>query len=347
MLVRFPQPLVIAEYFNYDRFGEIVLALPARRRDAAVHRRPRSTSPAPRRTPAPTRQQPAPDHARRRPERAEPARAAPPERRSRSRSTNTVPRRRHRAEHGRRARLRLQPVPRLPDRAGRLHVGQPAPGGARAGRRRPAGRRDEHAQLLPHARLPDGRRARQHVRPGAERRVPRRRRRPARRVHPPADQAARRARRPRRRRHRPQRAREHHRRRAARRHRRPACPATPTSTPARSAPTPSRSGIIYRPSAGRRRSARSRCSTRPTIPRFIDTQEPPGAGADVPGQRHRRQVHRRRQPLQVEGLGLHRRRRPRPRRRPGQLQRDPHATPPRRSSTGWPPTRPAAATPTS
>ena len=28
MLVRFPQPLVIAEYFNYDRFGEIVLANP-------------------------------------------------------------------------------------------------------------------------------------------------------------------------------------------------------------------------------------------------------------------------------------------------------------------------------
>ena len=27
MLVRFPQPLVISEYFNYDRFGEIVLAL--------------------------------------------------------------------------------------------------------------------------------------------------------------------------------------------------------------------------------------------------------------------------------------------------------------------------------
>jgi predicted extracellular nuclease len=28
MLVNFPQPLVISEYFNYDRFGEIVLALP-------------------------------------------------------------------------------------------------------------------------------------------------------------------------------------------------------------------------------------------------------------------------------------------------------------------------------
>ena len=28
MLVRFPQSLVIAEYFNYDQFGELVLALP-------------------------------------------------------------------------------------------------------------------------------------------------------------------------------------------------------------------------------------------------------------------------------------------------------------------------------
>ena len=28
MLVRFPQALVIAEYFNYDRFGEMVIALP-------------------------------------------------------------------------------------------------------------------------------------------------------------------------------------------------------------------------------------------------------------------------------------------------------------------------------
>jgi hypothetical protein len=28
MLVRFPQELVISEYFNYDRFGEMVLALP-------------------------------------------------------------------------------------------------------------------------------------------------------------------------------------------------------------------------------------------------------------------------------------------------------------------------------
>ena len=28
MLVRLPQALVISEYFNYDRFGEIVLAKP-------------------------------------------------------------------------------------------------------------------------------------------------------------------------------------------------------------------------------------------------------------------------------------------------------------------------------
>ncbi len=38
MLVRFPQALVIAEYFNYDRFGEIVLAQPLRWRDTPLHR---------------------------------------------------------------------------------------------------------------------------------------------------------------------------------------------------------------------------------------------------------------------------------------------------------------------
>ena len=37
MLVRFPQDLVIAEYFNYDQFGELVLALPLAGRVAAVH----------------------------------------------------------------------------------------------------------------------------------------------------------------------------------------------------------------------------------------------------------------------------------------------------------------------
>lgn len=35
MLVRFPQPLVISEYFNYDRFGELVLAQPLPGEDRA------------------------------------------------------------------------------------------------------------------------------------------------------------------------------------------------------------------------------------------------------------------------------------------------------------------------
>ena len=53
MLVRFPQPLVISEYFNYDRFGEIVLALPLAGETRPFTRRPRSTSRARRRMPAP------------------------------------------------------------------------------------------------------------------------------------------------------------------------------------------------------------------------------------------------------------------------------------------------------
>ena len=102
-------------------------------------------------------------------------------------------------------------------------------------------RRDEHAQLLRHRRLPDAATrsttsaARSTTSSAAAGTAT------SRRVHPPARQAPRGAVGPRRRRHRPQRARELHRRRAAREHRRPACPATPTSTPARSAPTRSRS----------------------------------------------------------------------------------------------------------
>ena len=46
MHVTLPQELVIAEYFNYDRFGELVLALPLEgERDRS--RRPRSSHPAP------------------------------------------------------------------------------------------------------------------------------------------------------------------------------------------------------------------------------------------------------------------------------------------------------------
>ena len=54
MLVRFPQALVITEYFNYDRFGEIVLALPLDGEPRPFTAR-RSTSPGARRTPARSR----------------------------------------------------------------------------------------------------------------------------------------------------------------------------------------------------------------------------------------------------------------------------------------------------
>ena len=87
MLVRFPQSLVIAEYFNYDRFGEIVLAQPL-----AGEARPftgtaidEPGAPANART---ARQQPEPHHAGRCAECAEPSHAAPPERDSRSRLSN-------------------------------------------------------------------------------------------------------------------------------------------------------------------------------------------------------------------------------------------------------------------
>ena len=86
MLVRFPQSLVIAEYFNYDRFGEIVLALP-------LDGEPRPFTgtaidePGAAANRAHPRQQPAADHARRRAERAEPAVPPASERRPVHRST--------------------------------------------------------------------------------------------------------------------------------------------------------------------------------------------------------------------------------------------------------------------
>ena len=84
MRVRFPQPLVISEYFNYDRFGEIVLALPLdgepRPFTRHGHRAARRGGERP--SLANSLQ---PDHARRRPERPEPAGPAASERRRRSR----------------------------------------------------------------------------------------------------------------------------------------------------------------------------------------------------------------------------------------------------------------------
>ena len=191
MLVRFPQPLVIAEYFNYDRFGEIVLALP-------LDGEPRPFSgtaidePGAAANARAARERLQPDHARRRPERAEPAGPAASRTARRSRSTNRF----------RGGDLVANAVGVLgfdfslyriyPTGRRRLHGREPAAGGAGAGGRHAPRGGDEHAQLLPHARLPD----RQRAGPGtcganAEPGVPRRRCRPADGVHPPARQAAR------------------------------------------------------------------------------------------------------------------------------------------------------------
>ena len=251
------------------------------------------------------------------------------------------------AERRRRPRLRLQPVPHLPDRAGRLHGRQPAPGGARAGRRHRPRRGDEHAQLLRHRRLPDGQPARQQVRPAARtssaaagtRDQPTEFTRQRDKllaalagldadiiglnelenttgVEPLADIVAG-----------PARLRLHRHRHD--RHRRDQ--GRPDLPPGR------RDAGRRLPDSSTAPSTRA-SSTPRTGPSLAQTFEVNATGArfTVVGQ-----------PPQVEGLRLQRRRRPRPRRRPGQLQPDPRRSPPRRSSTGWRPTRPAAAIPTS
>ena len=240
MLVRFPQSLVIAEYFNFDRFGEIVLAQPldgepARSAGTAIDA-PGAAANA--RTAANARSRITLDDA----QSARTRRSCGTRTATRSRSANRFRGGDLVDERRRRPRLRLQPVPHLPDRRRRLHGREPAAGGARAvgGTLRVGG--DEHAQLLRHPRHDDERQRPGPVRRQRQPRLPRRRRRPAARVHPAARQAA------------PALAGlngdiiglnelentpgveplPEHRRRPAR--------ATTTSTPARSAPTRSRSG---------------------------------------------------------------------------------------------------------
>ena len=158
----------------------------ARRRAPAVHRH--GDRRAGRRGERPdARQQPAPDHARRRRERAEPARPAPPERRSVLADAT--------------ASAAATPSPNavgvlgfdfslyriFPTGPADYTAREPAPGGARAGRRHAAGRGDEHAQLLPDARLrPTGDPLDNSAVRQRRTSMPRRRRRPAGRVHPPA-----------------------------------------------------------------------------------------------------------------------------------------------------------------
>ena len=108
---------------------------------------------------------------------------------------------------------------------------------------------------------------------------------------------------------------------------------------------PRRADLPDRRGRAGRRLQDPRLGGRPALHRHA---QPARARPDVRGPRDRRAHHGRRQPPQVEGLGLHRRRRPADptRRRAGQLQRHRGRWPPRRSSTGSPPTRPGAATAT-
>ena len=103
-------------------------------------------------------------------------------------------------------------------------------------------------------------------------------------------------------------------------------------------------GLIYKPASVTPVGA-FKMLTSAVDPRFIDTRSRPVAGADVRGERNRRTLHRRRQPPQVEGLGM---RLGDPDAGDGQGNCNGTRTPPpKRSSTGSRPTRPEAAIPTS
>ena len=329
MLVRFPQSLVISEYFNYDRFGEIVLALPldGESRPFTPTAIDAPGAPANARTYANSLQ---PDHARRRARRSNPTVLRHPNGNPFSltnifRGGDTV-----RNAVGV-ARLRLQPLPHPADRAGRLHADEPAAGGARRGRRHAPRRGDEHAQLLRHrATTPTGDPLDNKCGGNAEPRVPRRGLRPAGRIQPAADKLI-----------------------AALAGlnadviglnelentpgRRPAATRTASCRAQRELGAGTYAaidtGVIGTDAIQRRADLQARkvtpvgdfkILTSAIDPRFIDTKSRPVAGADVRGERDRRPLHRRRQPPEVEGVRLRRHRRPRRRRRPGQLQRHPH-----------------------
>ena len=187
MLVRFPQSLVIAEYFNYDRFGEIVLAQPLAGEDAAVHAAPRSTSRARRRTPGPPRTPSGRITLDDDVSRPEPAGPAPPERPAvlarRTASAAATPSRTRSASSASTSASTGSTRPAPAD----YTAVNPRPAAPGARRRHAPRRGDEHAQLLPHARRDHDDGAdprRQRLRRQRQPRMPRRGRRPAGRVRP-------------------------------------------------------------------------------------------------------------------------------------------------------------------
>ena len=224
MLVRFPQSLVIAEYFNYDRFGEIVLAQPLagepRPFTGTAIDAPGAAANARTRRTACSRITLDDDQSAQNPPFLRHPNGDPFTLANRFRGGDTV------AEHGRRARLRLQPVSRS-SRPGRADytAANPRPAAPEPGRRHAPRRGDEHAQLLRHARHDRRDDTGPATRAAATRTSTAAARTPTSRTSsPPARQAAAGAHRAQRRHHRPQRAREHARAssRSAEHRRRPA-----------------------------------------------------------------------------------------------------------------------------
>ncbi len=189
MLVRLPQPLVISDYFNFDRFGEVVLGLP-RSGESRLFTPTSIEQPG---APALARAQ---DNALRQitlddglsvqnPAVVRHPNGQPFSLDNRFRGGDTV--------------QNTIGVVGFDFDVYRIQPTGPADYSAANPRSRSARRRgqrdqgcvDEHAEFLPDARLPGGQSARQHVRTVEERRVPRRRRRPAGGIHAAAHQAAR------------------------------------------------------------------------------------------------------------------------------------------------------------
>ena len=348
--MRFPQSLVIAEYFNYDRFGEIVLALPlaasrGRSRGTAIDE-PGAAGQRPRRS-----QQPAAG-SRSTTRRAPRTRCSATRTAIRSRSTTAsaaaTPSQNTVGVLG--FDFSLYRI--FPTGPARLHGRQPAAAAPEPVGGTLRGRGDEHAQLLPHARLPDASDIRWTTSAAATQNLECR---GADADQPTSSRASatscwRRSPGSNARRHRPQRDREHARRRAARpEHRRRLTHLGPAlrvhrHRRDRHRRDPGRPDL----QAGEGDAGRERSSPRPRAvdPRFIDTKSRPALAqtfeVNATGARFTVVVNH----LKSKGSAC-KTRRPRRRRRPGQLQRHARRAAARRSSTGSRPTRPAAATPTS
>ncbi len=151
----FPQNLVISEYFNYDRFGEIVVALPADG-ESRPYTPTALYAPDDPQAAGSRRSQPAePHHGRRRQFVPEPERSDPPDQPRAVLARERLPRRRPGQRSRRAGLLQLRPLSRAAVR--RRRVRRPTTKTdehpiARRRRRRCHRCHAEHVELLPHTR---------------------------------------------------------------------------------------------------------------------------------------------------------------------------------------------------